>query len=55
MNEAYLKTTGQWVYLYHAIDQHGQVIDVLAAEKRDLAATHRFFTRALEHSPYPPR
>ncbi len=26
-----------------------QVIDVLAAEKRDLAAARRFFTRALSH------
>jgi len=29
---------------YRAIDQFGQVIDVLVAEKRDLAATRRFFT-----------
>jgi transposase-like protein len=41
------------VYLYRAIDQYGQVIDVLVAEKRDLAATRRFFTRALEHGPSP--
>jgi transposase-like protein len=30
-----------------AIDQFGQVIDVLITEKRDLAATCRFFTPAL--------
>jgi transposase-like protein len=35
------------VYLYRAIDQHGQVIDVLASPKRDLAATRQFFARAL--------
>ena len=29
------------------IDQFGQVIDVLVSQKRDLAATRRFFTRAL--------
>ena len=34
-------------YLYRAIDQHGQVIDVLASPKRDLAATRRFFAQAL--------
>src|SRR5437868_13021067 len=39
------------VYLYRAIDQFGQVIDVLVSQKRDLAATRRFFTRALEHGP----
>jgi transposase, IS6 family len=36
-----------------AIDQVGQVIDVLVSEKRDLAATRRFFTRALDHGPRP--
>ena len=30
-----------------------QVIDVLVSEKRDLAATRRFFTRALDHAPSP--
>jgi transposase-like protein len=39
------------VYLYWAIDQFGQVIDVLVSEKRDLAATRRFFTRALAYGP----
>ena len=38
---------------YRAIDQFGQVIDVLVSEKRDLAATRRFFTRALEYGPRP--
>ncbi len=41
------------MYLYRAIDQHGQVIDVLVSEKRDLTAAHRFLTRALEHGPCP--
>jgi IS6 family transposase len=41
------------VYLYRAIDQFGQVIDVLVFEKRELAATRRFFIRALEHGPSP--
>jgi IS6 family transposase len=48
-----VKIAGQWVYLYRAIDQDGQVIDVLVSEKRDLAATRRFFLRALEHGPHP--
>lgn len=53
VDETYVKVAGRWVYLYRAIDQYGQVIDVLVAPKRDLAATRRFFTRALEHSPRP--
>lgn len=44
-----LKVAGRWVYLYRAIDQFRQVIDVLVSEKRGLAATRRFFSRALEH------
>lgn len=43
------EVAGRWIYLYRAIDQFGQVIDVLVSAKRDLAATRRFFTRALEH------
>jgi transposase-like protein len=50
VDETYVKVAGRWVYLYRAIDQFGQIIDVLASEKRDLATTRRFFTRALEHS-----
>ena len=41
------------MYLYRAIDQYGQVIDVLVSPKRDVAATHRFFIRALDHGPSP--
>jgi len=36
-----MKVAGRWVDLDRAIDQVGQVIDVLVAEKRDLAATRR--------------
>jgi IS6 family transposase len=53
VDETYVKVAGRWVYLYRAIDQFGQVIDVLASEKRDLAATRRFFTRALRHGSRP--
>lgn len=49
----YVKVAGRWVYLYRAIDQYSQVIDVLVSEKRDLAATRRSITRALDHGTYP--
>jgi transposase-like protein len=48
-----VKVAGRWIYLYRAVDQFGQVIDFFASEKRDRAATHRFFTHALEHGPSP--
>jgi IS6 family transposase len=46
-DETYVKVAGQWTYLYRAVDQYGQVIDVLLSPRRDLAAARRFFTRAL--------
>jgi NAD(P)-dependent dehydrogenase (short-subunit alcohol dehydrogenase family) len=46
---------GRWVCLYRAIDQFGQVVDVLVFQKRDLMTTRRFFTRALEHCYARPR
>jgi transposase, IS6 family len=46
-DETYVKVSGRWAYLYRAVDQHGQVIDVLRSARRDLAAARRFFARAL--------
>jgi IS6 family transposase len=39
--------------LYRAVDQHGQVIDVLLSVRRDLAAARRFFTRAMHAGTVP--
>jgi transposase-like protein len=46
IDETYLRVAGKWTYLYRAVDQHRQVIDVLVSAKRDLAAA-RFFNQAL--------
>jgi IS6 family transposase len=51
--QPHVKIAGQWVYLYRAIDQFGQVIDVLVSQKRDLASTRRLFTQALKHGTSP--
>ena len=47
VDETYLKVADKWTYVYRAVDQHGQVIDVLLSVRRDLAAARRFFTRAV--------
>ncbi|MEU4217334.1 IS6 family transposase [Actinoplanes sp. NPDC026623] len=47
VDETYVKVNGVWRYVYRAIDQHGQVIDVLLTVRRDAAAARRFFSRAL--------
>ena len=53
VDETYVKVAGRWRYLHRAVDQYGQVIDVLLSEQRDTAAARRFFTRALTHGPAP--
>jgi IS6 family transposase len=53
VDETYVKVAGRWTYLYRAIDQHGQVIDVVVSERRDGAAARAFFARALTHGPSP--
>jgi transposase-like protein len=53
VDETYVKVAGRWRYLYRAVDQFGQVIDVLLTEHRDTAAARRFFIEALRHGPAP--
>jgi transposase-like protein len=53
VDETYVKVAGCWTYLYRAVDQHGQVIDLLACERRDGAAAREFFTRARTSGPSP--
>jgi IS6 family transposase len=53
VDETYVKVSGRRTYLYRAIDQHAQVIDVLLSERRDLAAARRFFRRALRAGTVP--
>jgi transposase, IS6 family len=40
-----VKVNGMWRYVYRAVDQHGQVIDVLLSTRRDAAAARQFFSR----------
>ncbi len=47
VDETYVKVAGRWTYLYRAIDQYGQVVDVWLSCRRDLASARRFFIRAL--------
>ena len=41
------KVSGEWRYLYRAVDQFGQVIDVMLSERRDAPAARRFFQGAM--------
>jgi len=46
-DETYAKVAGQWRYVYRAIDQFGQVIDVFVSQRRDAKAAQRFFDHAI--------
>jgi transposase-like protein len=47
VDETYVKVAGRWRYAYRAIDQFGQVIDILVSPRRDAAAARHFFARAI--------
>ena len=47
VDETYVKVSGVWRYVYRAVDQHGQVIDVHVSQRRDIASARMFFTAAL--------
>jgi transposase-like protein len=47
VDETYVKVAGRWRYVYRAIDQFGQVIDVFVSPRRDVTAAYRFFQQAI--------
>jgi DDE domain/ANTAR domain len=47
VDETYVRVNGVWRYVYRAVDQHGQIIDILVSKRRDGQAARRFFARAL--------
>src|ERR1017187_1236748 len=47
VDETYVKLLGSWRYVYRAVDQYGQVIDVFLSKKRDLKAAMAFFADAI--------
>lgn len=47
VDETYVKVSGVWRYVYRAVDDDGQIIEVYVSVRRDIAAARRFFTAAL--------
>ncbi|MCY7289246.1 MAG: IS6 family transposase [Cryobacterium sp.] len=47
VDETYGKVAGTWRYVYRAVDQHWQVIDVYVSKRRDVKAATRFFSTAI--------
>jgi transposase, IS6 family len=47
VDETYVKVAGRWRYVYRAIDQYGQIVDVFFSARRDTGAARQFFVTAL--------
>jgi transposase-like protein len=47
VDETYVKVAGRWRYVYRAVDQSGQVVDVFVPPRRDARAARRFFEHAI--------
>ncbi len=45
-DETYVRVGGRWAYLYRAIDEYGQVVDVVLRTQRDLDSARAFFVLA---------
>jgi len=55
IDEVFVKIGGKQHYLWRAVDQDGEVIDVFLQERRDGAAAKRFFKRLLKKHRGEPR
>jgi transposase, IS6 family len=47
VDETYVKVAGRWRYVYRAVDQYGQIMDVCGSPRRDTPSARRFFETAL--------
>ncbi len=55
LDEVYIKIRGKLHYLWRAVDQHGEVLDVLVQSRRNSKAANRFFRKLLKGLTYVPR
>jgi putative transposase len=55
LDEVFIKVNGKMRYLWRAVDQDGNVLDILVTDKRDTAAAKRFFRKLLKGTETVPR
>jgi putative transposase len=48
LDEVFIRIRGKLHYLWRAIDQHGNVLDVLVQSRRNTRAAKRFFRKLLK-------
>src|SRR5579862_7047661 len=49
MDETYVRVAGRWLYLFRAVDSHGDTIDFYLSETRDRQAAKMFLEKALSN------
>ena len=55
LDEVFLKINGKTHYLWRAVDQDGNVLDILVQSRRNKAAAKKFFRKLLKGCTYVPR
>jgi putative transposase len=55
LDEVFLKINGRLHYLWRALDQYGDVLDILVQSNRDKKAAKKFFRKLLKGLRYVPR
>jgi putative transposase len=55
LDEVFLTIKGKRHYLWRAVDQEGNILDILVQPRRDRAAAKRFFRKLLKGCRYVPR
>jgi putative transposase len=55
LDEVFIRINGEQHYLWRAVDQDGQVLDILVQSRRDAAAARKFFRKLLKRLSYVPR
>ena len=55
LDEVFIKINGKTHYLWRAVDQDGNVLDILVTSRRDTRAATRFFRKLLKGLEYVPR
>jgi len=55
LDEVFLTINGKHHYLWRAVDQHGNVLDILVQSRRNKAAAKKFFRKLLKGCQYVPR
>ncbi|MGW1659189.1 IS6 family transposase [Streptomyces atratus] len=55
LDEVFIKINGELKYLWRAVDQDGNVLDILVQNRRDKAAARRFFLKLLKKTRSVPR